>query len=98
MKGWEAIGCTGETSPLVRPLGYLNTFGKTHKWVPGTEKWGAGETRNGVGTIEIFTSADDPLGAYIYVCGTTEKGVSDAWHRANEAYSDLRSKLWPGGQ
>lgn len=95
MKGWEAFGTNDGADPLVRPLGIWEwNGGKLDKWKPGTEPWGAGETKRGVSTIEIITSADSE-GAFIYVDGTTEKGVTDAWYRARQAFVTFRHILWP---
>jgi len=90
MKGWEAFGTDDDSEPLVRPLGMWS--GK--KWEPGTTKWGAGETLRGAASIEIMSSADC-RGAYIYVDGTTEKGVTDAWYRARAVFVAAQAELWP---
>lgn len=95
MKGWEAFGTDRDEAPLVRPLGVWEwNGGRLDKWKPGTTPWGAGEVRRGVSTIEIITSADSS-GAFIYVDGTTEKGVTDAWHKARSHFNlYLKAALW----
>ena len=88
MRGWEAFGIVGE-APTVRRLGSGRRDGKT-----GTTPWGKGETRQGVASVEIHTYADAVDSAYIYVCGSTEKGVAKAWGRAETAFKEIRSKMW----
>ena len=92
MRGWEAFGVDTAPEPTVRPLG-IWTGPQPAKWRPGTEPWAAGETHRGCASIEIMSSADSK-GAFIYVDGTTEKGVTDAWYRAQKVFAAIQAELW----
>lgn len=93
MRGWEAFGVTDGLEPTVRRLGLV--VGRNADQVrPGTEPFGPGETRNGVWSIEVHTFADNPGEAYVYVVGTTEKGVGRAWRKTRNAWRDMSKSIW----
>ncbi len=90
MKGWEAFGVTGN-EPTVRQLG----TGYNGKGKPGTDPWGPGEVKLGVGGVEFSTHADCPTGAYLYVVGTERDDVERRWRLADTAWRTFGPTLWP---
>lgn len=91
MKGWEAFGVTKASPPTVRRLG----TGWDGKGKPGTEKWGPGEVKDGVASVEISSYGDHPAGAYIYVVGTDEDAVEKRWRTAASVWQQIGDVLWP---
>lgn len=95
MKGWEAFGVVGpdrSDPPTVRRLGELP---KPLKSDLGTEKWGPGEVKLGVGGIELITSGDHPAGAYLYVLGTEGVDVERRWRLVADLWDEIGGRLWP---